>query len=380
MSALKWSPQQVEGIRVAGGWLLQCAAELRQGRRLSQPILRIFGYAGVGKTSIARHLADGADGYTCYAAFTGKAALMMARSGCHGATTIHGLIYQVKEGRNGAVRFVIDKESAAAKAALIVVDECSMVDEELALDLMSFGRPILVLGDPAQLPPVKGAGYFINAEPDVMLTEIHRQAADNPIIRMATTVREGGELGMGAYGESRVIERGVLTGDEVLAADQVLVGKNATRTTYNRRMRNLKGLDDDLPMRGDRLVCLKNDKTLGIFNGGLFTVDSQLLRPDQDKPNCIKFEVKSEDFPRKASLPVHVRREFFTGGHEDIDWRELKGTQQFDYGYALTCHKAQGSQWDDVIVYDESGTFRDDAGKWLYTAITRAASRVTVVQ
>lgn len=376
----KWSPQQVEGIAVARGWLMQCAAEIRQGRRLSQPILRIFGFAGVGKTTIARHLADGADGPTCYCAFTGKAALMMARSGCHGASTIHGLIYQVREGRNGATRFVLDKASPAASAALIVVDECSMVDEELAQDLMSFGRPILVLGDPAQLPPVKGAGYFINARPDVMLTEIHRQAADNPIIRMATTIREGGALELGSYGESRVIERGVLSPEEVKAADQILVGKNATRTAYNRRMRSIHGFTDPLPVKGDRLVCLRNDKSLGIFNGGLFTVDSGLLRPDPEFPNCIKFEVRSEDFKRRAALAVNVRREFFEGAADDIPWQELRGTQQFDFGYALTCHKAQGSQWPSVIVYDESSTFRDDARRWAYTAITRAAEKVTVVQ
>lgn len=376
----KWSPQQVEGIAVARGWLMQCAAEIRQGRRLSQPILRIFGFAGTGKTTIARHLADGADGPTCYCAFTGKAALMMAKSGCHGASTIHGLIYQVKEGGNGATRFVLDKASPAASAALIVVDECSMVDEELAQDLMSFGRPILVLGDPAQLPPVKGAGYFINAQPDVMLTEIHRQAADNPIIRMATTIREGGALELGSYGESRVIERGVLSPEEVKAADQILVGKNATRTAYNRRMRSIYGFNDQLPMKGDRLVCLRNDKGLGIFNGGLFTVDSGLLRPDPEFQNCIKFEVRSEDFKRKAALAVNVRREFFAGAADDIPWQELRGTQQFDFGYALTCHKAQGSQWPSVIVYDESSTFRDDARRWAYTAITRAAEKVTVVQ
>lgn len=376
---MKWSPQQVEGIRVARGWIMQCNAELRQGRKLSQPILRIFGFAGTGKTTIARHLADGADGATCYCAFTGKAALMMSRSGCHGASTIHGLIYQVKEGRSGAVRFVLDKASPAANAALIVVDECSMVDEELARDLMSFGRPILVLGDPAQLPPVKGAGFFINAEPDVMLTEIHRQAADNPIIRMATIIREGGQLELGAYGESRVIERGTLTGEEVARFDQVIVGKNATRTNYNRQLRAIAGRTDPMPMEGDRLVCLRNDKDLGIFNGGIFRADSGLLRPDPDQPKCIKFEVKSEDFQRKAAIQVQVRREFFDGDAVDIPWQELRGTQQFDFGYALTCHKAQGSQWDDVIVYDESGTFREDAARWAYTAVTRAAKRVTVV-
>ena len=66
-----------------------------------------------------------------------------------------------------------------------------MVDEDLGRDLLSFGKPVLVLGDPAQLPPVKGGGFFTEAEPDVMLTEVHRQAADNPIIRAvhATSAR-----------------------------------------------------------------------------------------------------------------------------------------------------------------------------------------------
>lgn len=377
--SVTWSPQQVEAIKVARGWLMRCNAELRQGRKLSQPILRMFGFAGTGKTTLARHLADGADGPTCWCAFTGKAALMMQRSGCHGATTIHGLIYQVKEGRNGATRFVPDKASPAATAAMIGVDECSMVNEELALDLLSFGRPILVLGDPAQLPPVGGPGYFINATPDVMLTEIHRQARENPIIHMATTIREGGSLELGTYGESRVIERGILSPEEVKAADQILVGKNATRTAYNRRMRSIYGYDHDFPMKGERLVCLRNDKSLGIYNGGLFTVDSGLLVPEPDKTNCVKFEVKSEDFKRKAALPVHVRREFFLGAAEDIPWQELRGTQQFDFGYALTVHKAQGSAWEKVIVYNEAETFKDDARKWLYTAITRASNNLTVV-
>lgn len=159
----------------------------------------------------------------------------------------------------------------------------------------------------------------------------------------------------------------------------MIVGKNATRTNYNRQLRAIAGRTDPMPMEGDRLVCLRNDKNLGIFNGGIFRADSGLMKPDPDKPKCIKFEVKSEDFPRKAAIPVHVRREFFLGDAVDIPWQELRGTQQFDFGYALTCHKAQGSQWDDVIVYDESGTFREDAARWAYTAVTRAAKRVTVV-
>lgn len=244
-------------------------------------------------------------------------------------------------------------------------------------DLLSYGKPILVLGDPAQLPPVKSAGFFTNQDPDVMLTEIHRQAEGNPIIRMATAVREGRRLDYGEFGSSRVIRRGVLGDQEVLAASQILVGKNATCAAYNRRIRRMIGRTGDMPEVEDRLVCLKNDRSAGIFNGGSFKVTA--LLPKKSDALHVMFEVASEDFPNRPPFEVKARRECFAGGLEDVDWRDLRGTQQFDYGYALTCHKAQDSQWDDVIVHDESGTFRDDWRRWLYTAITRASDRITVV-
>ena len=223
---------------------------------------------------------------------------MMERNGCAGASTIHGLIYQVAERADGSVEFVWDAESAAKNADLLVIDECSMVDEEIARDLMRYGRPILVLGDPAQLPPVNGAGYFTDAQPDVMLTEIHRQAKDNPIIQLATATRLGNRLALGEYGASRVIERGVLKGREVLAADQVLVGKNDTRRTYNARMRLMAGFTEKLPEPGDRLVCLRNDKPTGIFNGGLFRVVERLELDRKQSRDFIKLLLHGEDFPR----------------------------------------------------------------------------------
>lgn len=366
---MDWSPQQAAAIEKVAEWH---STQEETGKQ----VFRVFGYAGTGKTTLAREFASKIAGATCFAAFTGKAALMMRRNGCEGASTIHGLIYDVKERSDGAVEFVLNPDSPAAQAALIVIDECSMVDEDLGRDLMSFGTPILVLGDPAQLPPVRSAGFFTDATPDVMLTEIHRQAEGNPIIQMATLVRTGGTLTLGKYGQSRVIPRGVLSEREVLAADQLLVGKNVTRHAYNRRIRALRGFEGRLPERGDRLVCLRNDNKLGIFNGGLFEV----VEVEGDTGGaCIEMLVQSEDFPNRAPVEIKVRREFFLGGAEEIDWRDLRGTHQFDFGYALTTHKAQGSQWADVIVYDESGVFREDWRRWLYTAITRASDRITVV-
>ena len=196
----EWSREQADAIDQVGRWLKQGEPQ----------VFRLFGYAGVGKTTLARHIAEGARGETAFAAFTGKAALVLRSKGCAGATTIHALIYRASEGAEGAPNFTLNADGPASKAGLIVIDECSMVDAELARDLLSFGKPILVLGDPFQLPPVKGAGFFTDGAPDVMLTQIHRQAQDNPIIRLSEIVRSGGDLREGVYGETRVIPRAAL--------------------------------------------------------------------------------------------------------------------------------------------------------------------------
>lgn len=370
-SPFSFSPQQADAANAVMAWLNTPKKDRKQ-------VFRLFGYAGTGKTTIARHIAAQSVGLVVYAAFTGKAALQMRKSGCADASTIHSLIYTVKEEKDGTITFVLNEESEASFASLIVIDECSMVGAEMAHDLLSFGRPILVLGDPAQLPPVKDAGYFTEAEPDILLTEIHRQAEGNPIIQLATIVREGGTLDLGQYGESRVVPRGTLSPEEVMAADQIICGRNTSRQGFNARFRRMLNRSSAAPEKGDRLVCLRNDKSHGLFNGGIWTIDKVLHRRSQ--PKNFRLKIVSDDEPNRKPLTVQVRREFFLGGLESLDWKDLKNTTHFDYGYALTAHKAQGSQWPSVIVYDESGIFREDARRWLYTAITRASERITIVQ
>ena len=339
-------------------------------------MFRVFGYAGVGKTTLARHIAEGARGETAFAAFTGKAALVMRSKGCAGATTIHALIYRASEGAEGAPNFTLNADGPASKAGLIVIDECSMVDAELARDLLSFGKPILVLGDPFQLPPVKGGGFFTEGAPDVMLTHIHRQAQDNPIIRLSEIVRSGGELREGVYGETRVIPRAAVDPAQVLGADQVLVGTNRTRRAYNQRMRDLKGFREPLPVAGDRLVCLRNDRTKGLINGGLWRVETL----GGVKKDFVKMTLRSEDEGARATVKVAVLKAFFEGTEGELSFPLRRESDEFDYGYALTVHKAQGSQWDDVMLFDESFAFREHRARWLYTGLTRAARRLTVVR
>lgn len=367
-----WSPQQSSALDAVSAWYRSRAGQ----------VFRVFGYAGTGKTTLARHFANGLNGAVHYAAYTGKAAMVMRKNGCAGASTLHSLIYSVDVNpETGARTFRRKPRDELAGAALLIVDECSMVDEEIGRDLLSFGVPVLVLGDPAQLPPVKGGGFFTDADPDVMLTEIHRQAAENPIIHMATVIREGGSLEFGAFGESRVIPRADIDKDIVLNAGQVLVGLNKTRANYNARIRSLKGRSGATPVVGDQLVCLKNDRSKGLFNGGLWTVDTvKKRRKGHANDHCIRLLVASLDFEATEPVDVKIREEFFEGRGGEIPWKELNGSQQFDYGYALTVHKAQGSQWGDVVLFDESGSFSTDRARWLYTGVTRAAERITIVK
>jgi exodeoxyribonuclease-5 len=370
----QFTPHQDDALKAVADWL-----KAKPGRGSTPPIFRLFGYAGTGKTTLARHIADGVDGEVKYAAFTGKAASVMRGKGCHGASTIHSLIYRTRESGDEIPSFDLWDEAPASKAELIIIDECSMVDPELGKDLLSFGVPLLVLGDPAQLPPIQGGGFFTEHEPDVMLTEVHRQAQDDPIVRLSMDIRAGEYLEPGRYGETEVVAKSDLNPQRVLDADQVLVGRNATRRAYNNRMRERRGFEGELPSAGDKLVCLRNNRKKGLFNGGLWTVKDRGGRAKAAKSGIMTMHLLPDDETARRGVKVSVRPECFTGGLEALDWQRRKPYDEFDYGYVLTVHKAQGSQWDDVVLFDESYAFQESRQRWLYTGITRAAKRLTVV-
>lgn len=441
MTTFTFGKQQAAGIDKLDAWF----------QHGDERIFRLFGYAGTGKTTLAKEIErrygrrivmedrKGNEVYTSsvqYGAYTGKAAHVMRLNGCTNAKTLHSMIYikladeldalitmltekaatasteelpeiqakldqayKDKSKASREMRWTINDYSTLSEAELLVIDECSMVNEEMARDILNnFQCKILVLGDPAQLPPVGGAGYFINATPDVMLDEIHRQAADNPIIRLASAVREGGRLPRGQFGESEVFERSSHSVAErqklIMDADQVLVGKNDTRVKLNHAMRRELGKPDGTPVVGDRVICLRNNKEEGTFNGATFVVEG--VRDSKHRPGYYDMDVVMDgDGDKKTLLQVHPFH--FSGISEDKKTGHLLNVadpspgaerairhaltyegNQLDFAYALTCHKSQGSQWDNVYVRDESSSFRNDARKWLYTAITRAAKRVTI--
>ena len=364
---MQWNEQQSTALKLVNKWI----SEYYNSRFKTKQVFYLAGYAGTGKTTLAQHFANNITGETLYAAFTGKAALVMRNNGCYEATTIHSLIYTPIVDNLGQVTFRLNDSSALNSAALLIIDECSMVDEILGKDVLSFGKPILVLGDPAQLPPVSGTGFFTEQTPDVMLTQIHRQAEGNPIIMLATMVREGQIPQLGKYGESKIVKD--VSSQEILDANQILVGRNVTRTVLNKKIRQMKKFNSDLPVVHDKLICLRNNRKLGLFNGGLFEVN-KLLKTKRN--GFIKVSISNEEID---NLPVQVHKSFFDASVKAPDWKLLKGTEQFDFGYALTAHKSQGSQWSNVLIYNEAYCFRDEWRRWLYTAITRASEKITIV-
>jgi exodeoxyribonuclease-5 len=368
---MTWSAQQEQALVAVRKWFIDPA---------SLQIFRLFGFAGTGKTTLSQEIAnlieDDGDGKVVYAAFTGKAALVMRQKGCRKASTIHSLIYSLDDDGSSIPKFILNDDSTVKDAKLVIIDECSMVGAELAHDLVSFGVKVLVLGDPAQLPPVQDAGFFTNCKPDFMLTEVHRQARDNPIVRMSMDIREGKRLEYGDFGQCKIIPKGTLDPQVALTADMILVGKNDTRHKCNRRHRELKKIESLTPKAGERLVCLKNDRAKNLFNGGTWTVE----KVRKSNGAAVRMVVSPEDAGDvKRTTEIKVHPYFFEGREGELTWDDIKEFQQFTFGYALTVHKSQGSQWNNVVLIDESAVFREDRRRHLYTGITRAAEQITVV-
>lgn len=396
---MKWSPGQDAALKSFQRWL----------KDRPTPWFTMLGYAGTGKTTLAIEMASMVEGEKHSGAYAGKAASVLRDKGMPNAGTLHSLLYRTQE--KSAVRlkeleaefaqlraqnpikhkvrleeleiqislekrnlsrpnFKLNEISPLIRSKLLIVDEAFMVDEPMGEDILSFNVPVLFLGDPGQLPPIGGKSFLNNKKPDVFLSEIHRQARDNPIIDLATRVRNGEALPLGRYGSSRVVAK--VEAEDALAADQLLVGRNRTRQATNARMRTLLGRrSSDWPVAGERLVCLRNDHEIGLLNGTMWRCLENATDVGGDYLGlCI------EPLEGGPAIGVDAHKAHFVGG--ELSHWERREAQEFDFGYALTVHKSQGSQWDKVMVFDEWK--REHHDKWLYTAITRAVDSVCVVK
>jgi exodeoxyribonuclease V len=353
---MPWSPQQEQALRRARRWLQQ------------PDRFRLHGYAGTGKTELARELGYH-DSRVHFAAFTGKAAHVLRQRGCEPVSTIHHLIYRpLFDDHDNVVGFERRRRDELFSVGLIVVDECSMINDRLAADLLSYEIPLLLVGDPEQLPPITGGAAFMREQPDAVLTQIHRQAAENPILRLADSIRRGEALPRPGYraGDSLLITNDDRDG----VHDVVLVGLNDTRRRINRIRRRRFGFKSEEPRIGESVVCLRNDHSVGVFNGSTWEVTRSAV---VGQPPIVNLKL-SNDYDRvSVQVPLHC----FTNPNDSFDW--LQGLQRFDFGYGLTVHKSQGSEWGDVALINESGAFGEQARRWLYTGITRASNRLTIV-
>lgn len=378
-------------------------------------IFVLAGYAGTGKTTLLKHVVTETLQLTpeVSAAFvtpTGKAATVLIRSGIP-ATTLHRLIYQsIAEEQeidlNGR-KITIEKltfkrrESIEKTIRLIVLDEASMVSDSVLWDLAQFGVKLLLCGDTAQLPPVEGFNNYLSS-PDFILREIVRQQRDNPIIALSEMAREGKYIPFGKYGDCAVVmNRRLFTGERrknyLLRADQILCGLNKTRVQINNEVRACRGLGI-LPQDGDKLICTLNNWSVTVDQEMRFhLVNGQIgtcYDPFYDREKEIGFLQFAPDFLGEIcpeALPIDTgiftegnyryrRNDYFEKFDEKGDVSGAFTLNRFEYGYCISCHKAQGSEFDNLLVFDESYAFKEDKNRWLYTAITRAKKKLIIVR
>jgi exodeoxyribonuclease-5 len=424
-----------------------------------QPVLTMGGYAGSGKsTLLATFINESTISPVALCAFTGKAASVLRRKlydvgikttmkvyrkdeddylGLPYCGTIHGLVYaplvnlrcdkcqnvtkgyeendgqQCKEKAADGVRCTGRIESIGSVGAwtrrevldrpykLIVVDEASMVSDDVLEDLKMFGLPILAVGDHGQLPPVNGLGTLMR-DPDIRLEKIHRQAEDNPIIKLSKHVRETGRLDTkladgkhiiidrASRLERYLVERYKNVEPEKLFDMSIICYTNRRRAAVNIEIRKIRGLSGP-PKKGDQVICLRNQKERNVYNGMRALVIEDAVRKN---PNYYPWQYSADlNFVDDAVVGNFIMcanqfgRDKTFSSYDELrevkinvgKWDDVGGL--FDWGYCLTCHKSQGSSFRDVILIMERPPMigHDDWRRWAYTAITRSSDRLTIL-
>lgn len=317
--------------------------------------VRLGGLAGTGKSTVIKHLAELLPDFKI-CAYTGKAASVLTKKGID-ARTIHSLIYKAYTDSENRVRFSL---APSLDCEGIIVDEASMVSEAIYRDLKWFGKPMIFVGDHGQLEPI-GDKFNLMAEPDYRLETIHRNAGE--IAHFAQHIRMGyrpsGWQFKGSGERIKFISRGSHR-PLVSKVDQVICAFNKTRAEMNALVREQLRLDDSGPCLGDRVMCLRNERQLGLFNG----MQGEITFISDDESFVFESGDLVEEVPYEKSTFNQVKYEF-----------DQDGPIPFDYAYAITAHRAQGSEYDSVMVLEQRCDLWDHK-RWAYTAASRAIEEI----
>lgn len=353
--------QQLEAIDKIKSWI--------ETKPLQQEF-RLSGYAGTGKTTVIKHLIDNEQRKYSFtvAAFTGKAVDVLGKKGIRNASTIHSLIYNVNVSSGGKFEFIL-KDELETVPSVIIIDEASMISTKLYEDLKSFNIKLLFVGDSAQLEPI-GDNPNLMKQPDYTLSEIHRQAKESSIIKFATEVRETGGLNTKLSDENLIIQnKPSLDPNELLYFNQVICAKNQTRIFWNNRMRSKMTFRKNSIEMGDKLIVLRNNIRFFVFNGMILFVKA-ISKEDNFCWTCTL-----EDETKRILKDIPIWKYPFS----NPIFPEAKIPSEYvytDFGYVITIHKSQGSEWNNLCVIDES-LFNCDIKRLRYTAITRAEKKLT---
>jgi exodeoxyribonuclease-5 len=357
--------------------------------KTSQKCLTFGGYGGTGKSTTLAQIAltlKSQGKRLAFATVSGKASSVLRQKMVGVLTnqdycgTIHSLVYRLigkerlKSGRT-ELHFEVDTEKHLP-FDLLVIDEASMVNEWMFRDLAQYGIPILAVGDHAQLPPIKGT-FNLMAKPEIRLEKIMRQAEGNPIIKMATMAREEGVIKYGDYGQGCVKTCNI----KVLHEHQysnlnsiMLCAINKTRVKMNAFAREKLSLAGD-PHIGEPLICLYNNNKKLIFNGNIGMLKSLEVVPVENNLTAYDVTINFGDFIFQNNIdPLQFGKQYISIDEKDAN------LDYFDYGYCITTHRAQGSEWNNVLVIEEGDfLFKDDLWRrWLYTAVSRSKERLII--
>lgn len=367
----------------------------------------ISGYAGTGKTTLVKFIISALDvskDKVAYVSYTGKAAEVLRKKGNPNAMTLHRLLYDSFPRQGGGFIRVPKKYLGYT---IIVVDEVSMVPKSMIDMLLKHKVFVIFLGDPFQLPMIdKNESHDLLERPHVFLDQIMRQAEESEIIRLTMKIRNEETIDYNEGNEVIVAPKGSLVTGHLTWADQIITATNATRISINNQVRNLlgyKGLLQD----GERVICLRNywDDISNSGNGALVNGTTGIIKNPFESFIDAPFYVKMKNH-RMPTIQgtfiadddevyscVDMDKHMIEKGEPFLDWRESYALgrlkmkigdivpRQFAYGYAITCHKSQGSEWDKILVIEESFPFdKKEHARWLYTAATRAVSKLVLLR